>query len=186
MIKRVLVPVADGFEEIETMAIVDILRRAKIDVTLASVADKTVKGRSGIVIIPDCNIDDALKEEPFDMIVLPGGLPNAYTLRDDKRVTAAVANAYKSGRFVAAICAAPAALQAAGVLKNEKATNYPGVKDDLPSDIYIENNVVESGKVITSRGPGTAIEFALTLVRIMTDKNLSRKIAKELLADSRV
>jgi 4-methyl-5(b-hydroxyethyl)-thiazole monophosphate biosynthesis len=182
MNKRVLVPLADGFEEIETMTIVDILRRAQIDVTIASVGDKTVTGRSKVKVVADCNIDDALKENPYDMIVLPGGLPNAYTLRDDKRVTEAVAKAHKEGRFVAAICAAPAVLQEAGVLTDAKATNYPGVRSDLPEEIYVEKSVVESGKIITSRGPGTAMEFALALVRKLAGIETAGSVAKDVLA----
>jgi 4-methyl-5(b-hydroxyethyl)-thiazole monophosphate biosynthesis len=170
MDKKVLVPVAKGFEEIEALTAVDILRRAGASVVLAGLEGKgAVEGRSNISVMPDKSLDDALAEAPYDLIALPGGLPNAYTLRDDARLQKAIRAQAERGGLVAAICAAPVALAAAGVLEGKTKTSHPAMKDEMPSDGYREDRVVVDGKVITSRGPGTAMEFAFALVRALYD-----------------
>ncbi|MBN2802693.1 MAG: DJ-1/PfpI family protein [Deltaproteobacteria bacterium] len=184
MNKRVLVPFSAGFEEIETVTIVDVLRRASIDVTLAALHGERVTGRSGITVKADKTLDEALVENStYDMIVLPGGQPNAYALRDDARIIDEIKNIEKNGGYTAAICAAPAALEKAGLLGGKEATNYPSLKKDLVSCIYSEKSVVESGRVITSRGPGTAMEFALKLVALLKGDSISDKVAADLVTD---
>lgn len=182
MSPKVLVPVSKGFEEIEAITIVDVLRRASIQVIVAGVTPGIIRGRSQIGIEPDCSLDDALLEAPFDMVVLPGGLPNAYTLRDDKRVIDILKTTNAQGSWVAAICAAPAALTAAGLLSARKATIYPGNEADLPPGSHVAQNVVVSDGVITSRGPGTALEFSLALVKLLCGKVISEKVSSALLA----
>jgi 4-methyl-5(b-hydroxyethyl)-thiazole monophosphate biosynthesis len=168
MTKKVLVPVSKGFEEIEALTAVDILRRAGAQVVLAGCeGEGAVEGRSSIRVVPDTSLEAALAEGPYDLIALPGGLPNAYTLRDDERLQAALKVQAERDGFVAAICAAPVALAEAGLLEGKAKTSHPAVKAEMPSEGYREDRVVVDGRVITSRGPGTAMEFAFALVRAL-------------------
>ncbi|MBN2193739.1 MAG: DJ-1/PfpI family protein [Polyangiaceae bacterium] len=159
---KVAVLIADGFEEIEAVTIIDVLRRAGLDVTVAGLGGDTVLGAHGIRIHVDTPVD-RLSAAEFDAVVLPGGHRNAEQLRDDARVQTLVRAAADSDKFVAAICAAPIALERAGVLEGKQATCYPGY--ELPSAEYSNDRVVEDGRLVTSRGPGTAMEFSLALVR---------------------
>ncbi|MBN2342713.1 MAG: DJ-1/PfpI family protein [Deltaproteobacteria bacterium] len=181
MTVHVLVPISTGFEEIEATTIIDVLRRAGIAVTVAGLTDGPVTGRSGITMLPDTPLDKALGH-PYEMIVLPGGQPNADTLRDDKRVITALQKAHEAGTYVAAICAAPAALTRAGLLEHRKATIYPGCEKNLPDGSFVPDRVVVEEKIITSRGPGTAMEFALTLVSLLVGEEIAKKVAGALLA----
>jgi 4-methyl-5(b-hydroxyethyl)-thiazole monophosphate biosynthesis len=168
MTKKVLVPLSKGFEEIEALTAVDILRRAGATVVVAGCEGAgAVEGRSKIQVVPDKGLDEALAEAPYDLIALPGGLPNAYTLRDDPRLQGALKAHAESGGLVAAICAAPVALAEAGLLEGKSKTSHPAVKAEMPSEGYREERVVVDGQVITSRGPGTAMEFAFALVRAL-------------------
>lgn len=164
----VLVPLAEGFEELEAVSIVDILRRAGIRVLVAGLQDGPVKASRGVVVIPDMDLDAAL-EEDLDMVVLPGGLPGADNLDRDPRIHAVLKRMVDSGKFAGAICAAPVVLAHAGLLSGRKATSYPGFLDKmgLPDVTYTSEKVVRDGKVITSRGPGTAMDFALAVVEAL-------------------
>ncbi len=161
----VLVPLAEGFEELEAISIIDILRRADINVVVAGLTDGPVKASRGTVVVPDMNLDDALQRD-FDMVVLPGGMPGAANLNEDVRVHELLKKMANSGKFTGAICAAPMVLANAGILDGKRATSYPGFVDkmDLPTVDYTGAPVVRDGKVITSRGAGTALDFALELV----------------------
>jgi 4-methyl-5(b-hydroxyethyl)-thiazole monophosphate biosynthesis len=162
---RVLVLLAQGCEEIEAVTVVDVLRRADIKVVTAGLDDEPVKASHGVTLIPDTTLDKALEEE-FDMVVLPGGLPGADNLNNDERVPALLKKMASRGKFTAAICAAPIVLAKAGLLKNRQATSYPGFLDKLglPDVMFKTDKVVRDGAVITSRSPGTAMDFALELV----------------------
>jgi len=164
---RVLVPFTKGVEEIECIAVVDILRRAGVEVCLASLDGRPVTGRSAITIQPDAPLADVVNEA-WDMVVLPGGLPNAHLLRDDANVKAVVTRLHRERKSVAAICAAPTALAAYGVLEGRRVTSHPGVADEVrtraPSAVYVDEAVVEDDFLTTSRGAGTAVAFALRLV----------------------
>lgn len=184
MKKYVLVPLAEGFEEIEAMSIIDILRRAGATVIAAGLDEGPVKGRSDVVMVPDCTLDHALAENEFDMIVLPGGMPASASLRDDPRVIETLVKMKAAGKTVAAICAAPIALHRAGILEREQFTSYPGMRPDLPNDGYRQDRVVISGNLLTSRGPGTALEFALELVRALYGDSVARQVADEVLAQN--
>jgi 4-methyl-5(b-hydroxyethyl)-thiazole monophosphate biosynthesis len=161
--KRVLVPLAEGFEEIEAVTIIDILRRAGIEVEVASLAGSTVTGSHGIRLAADTPLA-ALVEQDFDMIALPGGMPGAEHLKNDPRIAEFLRRLHARGRPVAAICAAPMVLAAAGVLGGRRATSYPGFLADAADTAVVGDAVVVDRDVITSRGPGTALDFALALV----------------------
>ena len=167
----VLVPLAQGCEELEAVTIIDILRRADIAVTTASLDDKPVRASRNTVLIADTTLDKAMTME-FDMIVLPGGLPGADHLRNDTRIIGLLQEMASKGKYTAAICAAPMALAAAGLLQHKQATGYPGVleKMNLPNVTISQKSVVKDGKIITSRSPGTAIDFALELVETLAGK----------------
>jgi 4-methyl-5(b-hydroxyethyl)-thiazole monophosphate biosynthesis len=183
MSTRVLVPLADGFEEIEAFTVVDILRRAGADVVTAGVEGKdSVTGRSSITAIPDTTLDRALDGEDFDLVVLPGGLPAAFTLRDDPRIVTALGRTAASGGRVAAICAAPVALERAGLLDGVEHTSHPTLRDQLPLESYSEKRVVTTGRIVTSRAAGTAMEFAFTLVRELFGEEKVREVNQGVLA----
>lgn len=167
----VLVPLADGCEELEAVTIIDILRRAGIDVVTAGLDDQLVRASRGVRIMPDTNLDEALTRD-YDMVVLPGGLPGADNLDEDPRVKELLKKMANSERFTAAICAAPKVLANAGLLRGKKATAYPGSLDSVnhQAQLVSADAVVRDGKVITSRGPGTAMDFALALVEALMGK----------------
>jgi len=168
----VLVPLAQGCEELEAVTVVDLLRRAGIDVITAGLDAQPVRASRGVTLVPDMSLEAALQLE-FDMIVLPGGLPGADHLRDDPRVIGLLKKMAAADRYTAAICAAPRVLAHAGLLDGKRATSFPGALDvaAVPGIEYQEAPVVTDGKVITSRGPGTAMDFALTLIETLVGKH---------------
>ncbi|MFO0983680.1 MAG: DJ-1 family glyoxalase III [Planctomycetota bacterium] len=178
---RVLVPIAPGFEEIETVTIVDILRRAQIDVVLAGLVAGVLRGSRGIYLQPDCHLDE-VSAQPFDMIVLPGGLHNALALRDDARVRRLVLERLAAGGCVGAICAAPLALAAYGVLDGRRATAHPSVRSELAGVQLGDERVVVSNGLITSQGPGTAMEFAFALIGRLLGADKVREVNAGVLA----
>lgn len=163
--KKVLVMLAEGFEEIEAITVVDILRRANVVCDMCSINKEHVKGTHGILIKSDCCIDDINANE-YDAIVLPGGLPGANNLNDD-RVKLFVKELNKEEKIVAAICAAPETLEAFGILKGKKCTSYPGFIKNRNDIIYIEDIVVKDNNIITSRGPATSIAFGLEILKAL-------------------
>jgi 4-methyl-5(b-hydroxyethyl)-thiazole monophosphate biosynthesis len=163
---RVLIPLAEGCEELEAVTVIDLLRRAGFEVVVAGLKPGIVKASRGVQLVPDTTLDAALGDD-YDMVVLPGGLPGATYLREDPRIIALLQKMAAAGRYTAAICAAPRVLAEAGVLKGKQATCYPGTLDGL-SDVSVRDAaVVRDGKVLTSRGPGTAMDFALELVEAL-------------------
>ena len=168
---KVLVPLAQGCEEIEVVTIIDLLRRAKIEVVSAGLEDQPVTASRGVRLIADTTLDEALGQE-FDMIVLPGGMPGMTHLKNDHRIIALLQKMAGDGKYTCAICAAPAVLAEAGLLEGKSATSHPGFLDkmNLPSVAYKDDPVVRDGKVITSRGPGTAMDFALELIEVLAGK----------------
>lgn len=164
---QVCVLLADGCEEIEAVTIVDVLRRARVDVrTLALGSRLEVKGAHGIKFLADSTLEEA-KNQDWEMVILPGGQPGADTLRDDPRVASLLEKQLGQKRYIAAICAAPIALGKYGMLKERRATCYPGYEDQLQGAVHVSERVVIDGPIITSRGPGTAMEFAFELVTIL-------------------
>jgi 4-methyl-5(b-hydroxyethyl)-thiazole monophosphate biosynthesis len=172
-----LLLLAEGFEEIEAVTIIDVLRRAGVMVTTASLAGKHVKGSHDIVVEAD-TLYDHVSIDDFDALVLPGG-PAAKTLREDARAQATIRSAAEKGKLLAAVCAGPTALEAAGVLAGKRATAYPGNR--LPSAEQVEERVVEDGNVITSRGPGTTMAFALKVAARLAGDAVAQQTAEKLL-----
>jgi 4-methyl-5(b-hydroxyethyl)-thiazole monophosphate biosynthesis len=178
---KVLVPLAQGCEELEAVTIIDLLRRADINVVTAGLTDEPVTASHGVTIVPDKSLDEALKEE-FDMVVLPGGLPGADNLNNDERIHGVLRKMVDSGKFAGAICAAPIVFAKAGLLSGKKATSYPGFLDkmNLPDVTYTGGAVERDGKIITSRGPGTAMDFALAVIEMLKDKKTRDTVEKAL------
>ena len=180
MSKKVLVAIADGTEELEAVTIIDVLRRAEADVTVASVGDKQITASRGVKLVADAVISDCVGSI-FDLIVLPGGMPGAEHLRDSKELTDMLKVQAESGRLYAAICASPAVvLKPHQLLENKKATCYPSLHSELGNPQ--QARVVVDGNCITSQGPATALEFALKLVELLFDKQKSREVANAMLA----
>jgi 4-methyl-5(b-hydroxyethyl)-thiazole monophosphate biosynthesis len=166
---KVLVPLAQGCEEIEAVTIIDILRRAGIEVVAAGLAAGPVKASRGVMLMPDATLDDVLTQD-FDLIALPGGMPGMTHLKNDPRVLGLLKTMAEQGKYTTAICASPAVLAKAGLLAGKRATSYPGFLDNAPGVGLDDSPVVRDGKVVTSRGPGTAMDFALELVEILAGK----------------
>ncbi len=170
----VLVPLAQGCEELEAVTVIDLLVRAGIKVTSAGLDNSPVKASRGVVILPDTDLDTALQND-YDMVVLPGGLPGADYLDNDPRIRDLLVKMANSGKFTAAICAAPKVLKSTGLLEGKKATCYPGVLEDS-----VDSAVVRDGTVITSRGPGTAMDFALELIESLVGKDKRNEVEQGL------
>ncbi len=177
--QTVLVPLAQGCEELEAVTIIDILRRAGIPVTSAGLDAHPVKASRGTVLIPDTTLDEALKLE-YDMVVLPGGQPGTNNLKADPRILEFIRKMAQQKKYVCAICAAPSVLATAGLLDGKQATSFPGALAQYPKINLREMAVVEDDKLITSRGPGTAMEFALTLVEKLAGNATRTKVESDL------
>jgi protein deglycase len=176
----VLVLLADGFEEIEAVTPIDILRRAGADVTLASLGDGIhVTGRSGLIL--HANTTLAMTEgAEFDCLLVPGG-PGVAGLRADQRVISRVKNQAASGRWIAAICAAPTLLNDAGILEGRRYTAHPSVANEL-SRVLVDEKVITDGSIVTSRGAGTALDFGLVLVEKLFSREKALEVARSICA----
>lgn len=173
---KVLIPLAQGCEELEAVTLIDLLRRAEIEVVTAGLDSQPVTASRGVVLIPDSTIDALQKQsqlDSFDLILLPGGLPGADYLDQDHRIRALLQQQIHSGKSVAAICAAPKVLASAGLLDKRTATAYPGTLEaiELSNTIISKDAVVIDDGVMTSRGPGTAMDFALALIEQLAGKD---------------
>ena len=160
---KVLVLLAQGCEEIEAVTVIDILRRAGVTTISAGLDELPVRGSHGVMLLSDTTLDLA-QHQNYDMLVLPGGQPGTDNLRADKRLAALLQKMTRQDKYLAAICAAPSVLAAAGLLDGRSATCYPTCLDGYPEVNLQSAAVVEDGKLITSRSPGTAMDFALVLV----------------------
>ncbi len=181
MSKTVLVPIANGIEELEAVTIIDVLRRAGARVTVASVGSLQIMASRGVKLTADCSID-ACEDKTFDLIALPGGLPGAEHLRDCAPLIEMLKSQKQTGRLYAAICAAPAvALAPHGLLDGKKATCYPSIADQLPDPAQASQRVAVDGNCITSQGPGTALDFAIELARQLFDDSRADQVAEAML-----
>ena len=170
---------ASGFEEIEAVTIIDVLRRSNIKVVVAGLISNEVEGAHSIKIIPDINIDK-IDLNNFDAVILPGGSPGYKNLKKNKKVMEIIKEAFTKNKLIAAICAAPAVLSEAGILKGKKCTIYPGMENELEKGGGIPQKswIVEDENIITSQGPATALPFAIKLVEKLANKETA-KILKE-------
>ena len=176
--KNVLVPVADGTEELEAVAIIDVLRRAGATVTVASVTGaRQITASRGVVIVADALIEECAQAD-YDLVVLPGGIPGAEHLRDSAELIGILKRQRDKVGLYGAICASPAVvLEHHGLLAGRQATCHPGFTDRLTTKDRIDDRVVIDGNCLTSRGPGTAVEFALALVEQLYGKDKREEVA---------
>lgn len=169
---RVLIPLAEGCEELEAVTLIDLLRRAGINVTTASLSEqRQLQASRQVGLVADTLLDSVLNDD-FEMLLLPGGQPGTNNLNADPRIHALIQRQLSSDRYLAAICAAPMVLAEAGILNGKQATCYPGAldADNWPAISLSDAPVVIDGNVLTSRGPGTAMDFALSIIEVLTDK----------------
>ena len=180
---KVLVPLAAGCEELEAVTVIDLLRRAGIAVVSAGLGARgeAVRASRGTVLLPDTSLDEALTQS-YDMVVLPGGLPGADHLNRDARIHRLLREMAEHGRYIAAICAAPRVLADAGLLRGRRATSFPGALSaaQLEGVRYEETAVVCDGPLVTSRGPGTAMDFALVLIELLAGKAKREEVERGL------
>jgi len=177
---KILIPLAEGFEEIEAITNIDVLRRAGLNVVTAGVGDIEIEGDHGVKIEADTEISKVEKSEITD-VVLPGGMPGAANLRDSEELREIIQDVYQRKGLCAAICAAPIVLEAAGILEGKNATSYPGFDDQMESANYKESRVVKDGNIITGRGPGVAMEFALEVVEYFAGSEKSDELKEAML-----
>lgn len=177
----VLVPLAQGCEELEAVSITDLLTRAGVKVITAGLDDQPVHASRGITFIPDVQISEVV-DQSFDMIVLPGGMPGADHLRDNAALQTLIKQHAADNKYLAAICAAPKVLAHLGLLENKRVTSYPGALDAAAlNNTQLQSTPIEmDGKIITSRGPGTAMDFALQLIELLVDKDTRQQVEKGL------
>ncbi len=179
----VIVFLADGFEEIEALSTVDILRRCDIEVKTVSITErKTVMGTHAIGVVADMTIHEIAEMCP-EAVVLPGGLPGSDYLQESPEVSQLLCRQNESGRLIAAICAAPKVLGAAGILRDKTATSYPGFEKELLGAQYSEERVVKDANIITSRGAGTAHDFAFAIAEQLGAVEQAQKVRKAMLYD---
>ena len=167
---------AEGFEEIEALCVLDILRRAKVDIKTVGVTGKTVCGSHNIPVVCDITENQLDISEDFDMIILPGGLPGADNLNASSVVDAFIAKAVENGKFICAICAAPYILGVRGLLKGKRATCYPGFEGKLEGATVVNSGVVRDGKIITGRAMGSATDFALEIAEALCGKEVRDRL----------
>jgi 4-methyl-5(b-hydroxyethyl)-thiazole monophosphate biosynthesis len=177
---KVIVVLADGFEEVEAMSVVDVLRRAEIETTIAGLHDGPVLSARKVRVIPDTVID-AVESDDFDMIVLPGGQPGADNMNQDLRLKSMIKSFSDKKKVLGAICAAPLVLAGAGILRGKRVTSYPSYKNKLGDVLYEEKTVVQDGNILTSRGAGTALLFALAIVERLVGKEKAQRIKEAML-----
>jgi 4-methyl-5(b-hydroxyethyl)-thiazole monophosphate biosynthesis len=182
--KKVLLLLAEGFEEVEALTTVDYLRRVDIIVDICSImGEKTVEGAHRIVVTSDKVLDEIKNIKNYDGLVIPGGMPGATNLRKNDRVIELVKEFNRGEKLIAAICAGPIVLQRAGILKEREVTSYPGFDNDLKEGIYKEDLVVQDGNIITARGPAVAVYFALKLVENLVGEEKAEELKKDILLD---
>ena len=177
---RALVPLTDGVEEMEAVIAIDVLRRAGWEVVAAGMKEELVTASRGVRIQPDATWD-RIDPASFDVIVLPGGAKGAETLARDARLLAAIREFHTAEKWLAAICAAPIVLQAAGVLKDRNFTCHPSAVAEVTTGHRCDERVVVDGHIVTSQGPGTAFDFALTLIRLIDGEAAAARIASQML-----
>ncbi len=180
--KKIIVPLANGFEELEAITIIDVLKRANIEVEIISLADLEVKSSNQILIKADKKINQIIKQD-LSGIILPGGMPGAKNLKNNQKIIELIQYLDEKNALVAAICAAPIVLSKAGIITDKKITSYPGFAAELNTNHYLKQRVVKDGNIITARGPGVALEFSLEIVEYLKDKKAVKQLKDDMLID---
>ncbi|MBN1235369.1 MAG: DJ-1/PfpI family protein [Methanotrichaceae archaeon] len=179
---RILVPLAEGFEEIEAMSVIDILRRADVEVVTAGLKEGLMEGAHKVKVLPDTTLEK-IDYRDFDGLVLPGGAPGFINLGNDEHILTMAREMDQAGKVVAAICAAPSVLIKAGVLQGRRATVSASGKAQVEECAHFsEDRVVVDKNLITSRSPGTAVEFALKLVEVLAGKEKMEQVKEQTMA----
>jgi len=176
---KAMIILADGFEEIEAISIIDILRRGNVDLSIAGLTDIHITGAHSLKIIAD-KVLSKFSQNNFDVIILPGGEPGTTNLQNSSDVKELLIKQGKEKKIIAAICAAPRILNDLGLLAEKKATSYPGTKPQMTNCIYVENDVVFDDHILTSRGPGTAMLFAYSILKVMGKAEIASNLAKNM------
>lgn len=173
----VLIPLAEGCEELEAVTLIDLLRRAEITVVSASLGEKQLTASRGVRLIADQQLDEVINQH-FDMLILPGGMPGAAHLDADPRIHKLIKKMRSDSQAIAAICAAPKVLANAGILNGRRATCYPGTltSNDWPEITLTDEDVVIDNGVLTSKGPGTAMDFALSIIEYLKGKDIRQQV----------
>lgn len=179
---KVIVFLAEGFEEVEALTVVDYLRRKGIVVDTVSITgEEKVKGSHNITVLADKKIEEIKDLNSYEGVVIPGGLPGATSLRDSEKVIEVVRKMYESNKLTAAICAGPIVLERAGILKGNRVTSYPGFENDLGDCTYEETPVVRDGNIITARGPALAMDFAIEIVKYYLGDDKAEELKEDIL-----
>lgn len=174
-----LVILSPGFEEIEAITVIDLLRRASIEVTTVGLDDKLITGSHDIPITADTELSD-INHSDYDILILPGGQPGTNNMKSNPTILKWIQERHSKEQLIAAICAAPTVLHAVGVTSNIKLTSYPAVKDTFKDSNYLEDNVVFYHHIITSRGVGTAIDFSLAIIAKLTSQSKANDIKEKI------
>ncbi|MGC8803214.1 MAG: DJ-1 family glyoxalase III [Bacteroidales bacterium] len=173
---KILIHLADGFEEIEAIAPIDILRRGGCDVLTVSVMGrKEVTSSRGVTVIADVLFSEGIYSDA-DMLVLPGGMPGTKNLKEHKGLSEMLLKAHQHGKWIAAICAAPTILGGLGLLKGKRATSFPGMEDELVGAVVTHGFVEQDGKIITAKGAGVATDFGFTLLKCIKDDKTAQEV----------
>lgn len=184
---NVIVFLAAGFEEVEALTVVDYLRRVK-NMTVNTMAignSLEVLGAHDIQVKADRHIDDLLKLDLYEAVIIPGGMPGAANLRDDQRVIEIIKEMNEAGKLIAAICAGPIVLEKAKVIDGKKITSYPGMEKEFPNSCYQADAVVKDGNIITSRGPAKAVDFVFEIVNTLVGPKAVDALQKDILYDKK-
>jgi 4-methyl-5(b-hydroxyethyl)-thiazole monophosphate biosynthesis len=177
---RVALILAEGFEEVEAIAPIDVLRRAGVEVLVVGLTPEPVTSARNVKVVPDTTIDQ-LSPDELDLVILPGGAGGVERLKEDPRVERLLKAMQEKKKLIGAICAAPTALAKFGLLEGKKATVYPSLVEEIKPAQFINQAVVEDENVITSQGPGTALEFGLKLAERLVGKEKAREVARRML-----
>ncbi len=172
---------ADGFEEIEALCVLDFLRRAGVETKTVGISGKTATGSHKIPVICDIEASSLTGNEDFDMIILPGGLPGATNLDESPLVNKFIEKAVSQDKFIAAICAAPFILGKRGILGGKRACCYPGFEDQLIGATVVDDGCVRDGKIITARAMGKSHDFALEIIEALCGREVRENLAKSVL-----
>ncbi len=180
MPKKAIIFLADGFEEMEAIAVIDILRRGGVNLTVAGVGAKTITSSRKLVVQADIKVEEASSD--YDAVILPGGMPGAEHLASSGKVKALINAANEKGKIIAAICASPVVVLAPlKILNGKEATCYPGMEESFPREVkFVQDKVVEDGNIITSRGAGTAAEFAFKIIENLVSKNMADTLREQM------